>query len=647
MIVPASPLNRDGGVGGARPNFAGMTTLTEPMHRGQRHRQGEEALVGGDDRDVAAHQRPQLGDPALRLRRLHRLGRRHLHRLRGDGVDVRGVHLVVLRALPAARPVVVAVALEGGEDIGPGAVAEEVQRLLGRTEVGDRAARRHHQELVADGELGHRVGDHQDRAAVVGEAAEQLHDVAVHARVEARGGLVQEDQRRLGEELQGHRDALALAAGEGGDLLLLVDVQLELAQHLVDALLALVLGGVGGEAQLGRVLQRLLDGQLLVQDVVLRDQTDALAQLGELLVQVPVVVEDVALVGGPVAGERLEQGGLSGARGADDRDEGLLGDAEGDVLEDVLAAVDRDGQVAGGEGDVTGVDELFEPVADDAEGRVADADDVVAGRAADAAALGDRLAVDVGAVVRAEVADLHAAVGGRVELGVVARDLEVGDDQLVLERTADAHDPAERQTGGTWSGCGPRRPAERPPRHLLRACCCGSCCWACGGCGCCHACCGTCACCGGWGCCASRPAAAGPAGAAVDRRRLRLLGRGGLRVGGRGGTGQIQPRAVGRVAEVDRGAGADFHLVDPLALHIGAVGGSVVLDDPTAAAPADRGVPPRDSGVVHDEVALRITSQGVRPGRIERPGAAIQFQYEFRHSSPTCRPPKDLRTGGL
>ena len=33
--------------------------------------------------------------------------------------------------------------------------------------------------------------------------------------------------------------------------------------------------------------------------------------------------------------------------------------------------------------------------------------------------------------------------GRRVELGVVAGDLEVGDDQLVLQRTADAHHPAE------------------------------------------------------------------------------------------------------------------------------------------------------------------------------------------------------------
>ncbi|SCF76177.1 hypothetical protein GA0115255_105493, partial [Streptomyces sp. Ncost-T6T-2b] len=397
---------------------------------------------------------------ALRLRRAHLLRGRHVDRLGRDRVDVGGVHLVVLRTAPAARPVVVAVVLEGGEDVGPAGVAEEVQRFLRRTEVGDGTAGRHHEELVADRQLGDRVRDHEHRAAVVGEAAQQLHDIAVHARVEAGGRLVQEDQRRLGEQLQGDRDALALAAGERGDLLVLVDVELELGEDLGDPGLALGLGGVRGEAELGRVLEGLGDGQFLVQDVVLRDQTDALAQLGELLVQVSVVVEDVTLVGGPVAGERLEQGGLSGTGRADDRDQRLLGDTEGDVLEDLLAAVDRHREVAGGEGDLTGVDELFQPVADQPERRVADADDVV--RADEGrAGLVQRQTVDVRAVVRAEVADLEAAVGRRVELGVVAGDLEVGDDQFVLQRTTDAHDPAEGQLverGGAAVAVDRRRP---------------------------------------------------------------------------------------------------------------------------------------------------------------------------------------------
>ena len=74
-------------------------------------------------------------------------------------------------------------------------------------------------------------------------------------------------------------------------------LQAELGDHLVDAFGALAVLGVAGEAQLGGVGQRAADGELGVQDVVLRDQADALPQLGVVLVQVAAVVADRALVG--------------------------------------------------------------------------------------------------------------------------------------------------------------------------------------------------------------------------------------------------------------------------------------------------------------------------------------------------------------
>lgn len=113
----------------------------------------------------------------------------------------------------------------------------------------------------------------------------------------------------------------------------------------------------------------------------------------------------------------------------------------------------------------------------------------------------------------------------------------------------------------------------------------------------------------------------------LGRRALRLVDTGRRAV-------EIQPRSVGRIAEVYSGTGADFHLVDPLALHISTVGAPVVLDYPTTAPPADGGVTPRDPCVFDHQVALWITSQGVRPGLIERPGPSVHFKYEFRHSMP-------------
>ncbi len=240
----------------------------------------------------------------------------------------------------------------------------------------------------------------------------------------------------------------------------------------------------------------------------------------------------------------------------------------------------------------------------------------------------------------AEVVDLEAAAGHRAELGVVAGDLEVGDHQLVLQRTADPHDVAQRELVE-------RRRAAVPVgrgRALRRA--------------------------GSGGALLVRE---------VDLRLLRLvlrvlllcvllfpglvlglllrglvgrglrlgvrLGRGllcllcllcngRLRRGGAGGA-QIQPRAVRRVAQVDRRAGHELGLLDPGPVHVGAVGAAVVLDAPTPAVPGDGGMPPRHPGIVDHHVSLGVTPQRVRPGRIERPGPAIQFQYEFRHSSPT------------
>lgn len=110
----------------------------------------------------------------------------------------------------------------------------------------------------------------------------------------------------------------------------------------------------------------------------------------------------------------------------------------------------------------------------------------------------------------------------------------------------------------------------------------------------------------------------GPAGTTlrlrgrVLRLGLGLLGRCALRLVGTGRRAvEIQPWSVGRIAETYSGTRTDSHLVDPLTLHISAVGAAVILNYPTTAPPADGGVTPRDPGVVDHQVALRITAHGV------------------------------------
>ena len=140
------------------------------------------------------------------------------------------------------------------------------------------------------------MGDDDHRAPAVGQAPHQLHRGLLEARVEPRRRLVEEEQRRLGHELEGDARALALPARE------LVDAEVgavrepQLAHHLVDPLAALLGGDVGREAQLGGELERATNGELRMQDVVLGDVSDARPQLLEMAVQVLAAIEHRTLV---------------------------------------------------------------------------------------------------------------------------------------------------------------------------------------------------------------------------------------------------------------------------------------------------------------------------------------------------------------
>lgn len=187
------------------------------------------------------------------------------------------------------------------------------------------------------------------------------------------------------------------------------------------------------EAGFGGVPEGLPYGQLRVEDVVLRDQADALAQLREVPVEVAAVVEDGAGVGRAQPGQGVEQRRLPRPAGPDDPEQALLPDGERDLVQQGLAAPARpsdvDLQILHVERHLTGVDELLEHIPDEAEGGVADADDV--------SGLDDRpvdgLAVEEGAVVAAEVDDLVPAVGERPQLGVAP-----GDHEVVARVAADA-----------------------------------------------------------------------------------------------------------------------------------------------------------------------------------------------------------------
>lgn len=295
--------------------------------------------------------------------------------------------------------------------------------------------------------------DDDDRAAVVGEAAQHVHHRAVHAGVETGGRFVQEQQRGLRQQFQGDADPLALAAGEAVDGLGGALFEAQFADHLVHSRLPLGLRGVLREAEFGGVGEGPADGQLGVQDVVLRDQADALAQFGVVAVEVAAVVEDRAAVGGALTGEGVQEGGLAGAARADHGEEAFLADRKRHLVEERLpAAVDGDGQFLDVEGDLAGVDVLLEFVADQGERGVPDADDVTGSDRR----LVDGRAVEEGAVVAAEVDDLVGALRPRPQLGVPSGDDEVVDDQVVVGGAADPDGPLGQRTdaGGLPEGAG-------------------------------------------------------------------------------------------------------------------------------------------------------------------------------------------------
>ena len=143
--------------------------------------------------------------------------------------------------------------------------------------------------------------------------------------------------------------------------------QRQLAEHLGDPALPLRLAGVTREPEFGGVAQRAVRGQLRVQDVLLRHQADPVPQFGVVGVQVAPVVEHRARGRRPHPGQRAEQRRLAGAAGPDHPQQAPLAEREADVVQQHLAAGQPDGQAAGVERDVTGVDELLQLVADQTE----------------------------------------------------------------------------------------------------------------------------------------------------------------------------------------------------------------------------------------------------------------------------------------
>ena len=173
------------------------------------------------------------------------------------------------------------------------------------------------------------VGDHDGgQLPLAHHAVGHLHDHIGGVGVKGGGVLVQDQEIRGAQAAHGHRQGLALAAGQaaGPGVHHVFQPHAQFAQHLlpggnagfvergheVHALeLALGQGHVFGDAHIGAGAHRR----------VLVDAGDAAAAGGFLLAgDILPVQQDLPGVGRHGSADQVEQGGLAGAVGADDGD---------------------------------------------------------------------------------------------------------------------------------------------------------------------------------------------------------------------------------------------------------------------------------------------------------------------------------------
>ena len=156
------------------------------------------------------------------------------------------------------------------------------------------------------------MGDHDHHAAGVGQLPQHHHDLVVQRRIQARGRLVEDQQGRPGEQLEGHRGAFALTAGQLVDPGVGVLGQVEFLEYLRDDLGAVGFAGVGRQPQFGGVAQRLVHRQLAVHDVVLGDHADPAAQRRVFGMDVVTLEGDRAGARRGVTGDQPGQRALAG-----------------------------------------------------------------------------------------------------------------------------------------------------------------------------------------------------------------------------------------------------------------------------------------------------------------------------------------------
>ena len=180
-----------------------------------------------------------------------------------------------------------------------------------------------------------------DRASRLRDLPKEPHDPVLRRGVQARRRLVQEDDRRLRDQLDRYRHAFSLSAGQLRDGNVTSLTQSGDVHHLVDNLIDLIGRNVGGEAKLGDVVQRSIDRQLPVDDVVLRDISDRLLEDIQVLIQIEVVDQDRARRRAAHPVQRIHQRRFPRAGRAEQSNELVRANCERHVVQELEGALTR------------------------------------------------------------------------------------------------------------------------------------------------------------------------------------------------------------------------------------------------------------------------------------------------------------------
>src|SRR5881396_146552 len=215
-----------------------------------------------------------------------------------------------------------------GREVVPHGPDLEVERLgldLRRAPVGDEPALIDEAEGVAQLRLVHVVGRHEDRRALVGQPPDDRPERPPRDRVDARGGLVEEDQPRAVHEGAREREPLPIAAGELARELARVPAEVAEAQHLLDACRAV---GAGDHVDARIEHEVLLDRQVVVQREALRHVADGRLDTLGIAAQIDAQHAPLALRRLEDPTQHAERRRLPGAVGSEEAVQLAASDAE-------------------------------------------------------------------------------------------------------------------------------------------------------------------------------------------------------------------------------------------------------------------------------------------------------------------------------